>query len=56
MCFKNQPLAFAYQLAIKAQTGFSQINSHTLHLLAAFYLTALYPWAGTGHSSKQNRS
>lgn len=44
MRFKTQPLAFAYQLANKPQTGFSQINSHTLHLLAAFYPAAFYPW------------
>lgn len=48
MCFKKQPLAFAYQLANKPQTGFSQINSHILHLLAAFYPAAFCPQAGTG--------
>lgn len=37
MHFKKHPLAFAYQLANKPQTGFSQINSHALHFLSDFF-------------------
>lgn len=44
MRFKIQPFAFAYQLANKPQTRFSRTNSHTLHLLAAFYPAAFYTW------------